>query len=238
VDSEKARGEPETKKQQAMNMQLARRPQKVQKRKRTTVMALPVKRARLDSRYGVAPNPGPELKNTDNSWTFTLTSTGVWSTISFLTPLAQSLTASSARIGRSVNLKSLLLRWSFTAPREGRIAVIYDREPEGALPGITEIFNNSAIGSINDLMNLDNSDRFEVICDVYINQSQGLNSGSPSGKVFRKLNHKQKWQSLGTTGVIANCQTGTLLMMVCQNNGTATPDGTFNIESRVRYTDA
>jgi len=173
----------------------------------------------------------PELKDVAGLQALTSAAATTWSPLSFIAGIATG-TSAGQRVGRKTLLKSLLVRWntSYASANSARLMVVYDHSPNGVLPLITDILN---INSLNGINNLDNSDRFIILKDFY------LNTQIPDGQLFKAESFFLKWpeglQQVWTaagTGTIADCTTGALYIMAC--GGVAV---TVNTTTRVRYTD-
>lgn len=171
----------------------------------------------------------PEKKNVDIAGSTGNQGPAAWSELDLLNGIASGANPNE-RIGRNVQLKSLLIRWVFSTTAGSnpmRILVVYDREAVQTLPSITEILQTNNFLSP---LALANSDRFVVIADEMINP----NTASPTcGQIYRKLNLPQKFATAGAS--IIDITHGSLFIMSCCNNATTGVGIGYN--SRVRYTD-
>lgn len=122
-----------------------------------------------------------ELKNSDTSAAAQVTnSTGS------MTPLNGNIAAGddvTQRNGRKINLVSSMLRFhSFitdgvsSAPAAFRLALVYDRQPNGTPPTWTDVFQLQTSDSDR---NVSNRDRFTIIYDNYNSAKKGYLSVSP-----------------------------------------------------------
>lgn len=191
--------------------------------------------------------PYIEKKQKDsNATSVTIASlAATWSALTLLNGIASGV-GPDGRLGRRLNMKSLMVRWiHFPQTIAGsfigdiRILVIYDRNPQGALPAITDILS---VDSITGIMNLNNSDRFMVLIDDLPCQTQGRmgSAGSPTlaGKYHRKFNLQSQYDE-SATGGIADITCGAIYFMWCASASTGATNGTtITFSSRVRYTDA
>jgi len=150
------------------------------------------------------------------------------------------------RIGRkysnvAVQLEGLALLTAVAAgPLKYRIMLIYDAQPNGALPAITDVLTASTSRAF---MNLNNRDRFKVICDL--NDVLGLTDIGANAaaadttvknvSVYKKINLETICD--GTTAAIGDIQTGSLLLLTIADLA-AGAAGSFRGAVRVRFTDA
>lgn len=188
---------------------------------------------------GAPTSTGPEWKNIDTS--ATITSTGgppaVFSAVTPLNLIAQGA-GLQQHVGRKVALRKLVMRYNTTSSATiggVRVLIVYDNNPNGVLPAITDILAaNSAIG----LQNLDQSDRFLILADFFPFEDRGLDNTSAIvlGKKVLKFNPPLMMLfNNTTTATITAIQSGAIYLAVC-NAGNATGSG-FTFYSRIRYTD-
>lgn len=124
---------------------------------------------------------------------------------------------------------------------KARVLLLYDSQPNGTLPAITDIFVTSSSLSF---MNLNNRDRFKVICDENVSlggisdtATQAV-AGSPTVynvSVFKKINYETVCD--GTTDDIADINSGSLLLVTIGSSAAGTCF-TFTGAARVRFYDA
>nr|QXP07689.1 MAG: putative capsid protein [Arizlama virus] len=165
------------------------------------------------------------------------------------------------RIGRKITLKSVYIRgfggteWALTSGAPGltlsapsqlhRMMIVFDLQPNGAAPAVTDILVTSSPSS---QLNLNNRDRFKIICDKTwtvgpVTQSAALpavHSGDPQQyviKKYKKLNLEMIFNA-GGAGTIADVNSGALYMVWVGSatSGTNT-DGVATLSTRVRYSD-
>jgi len=128
------------------------------------------------------------------------------------------------------------MRWhtsSVTPDVPIRVLVIYDRNPENALPLITEILQQDDFLSP---MALASGDRFVVLSDVVTPTITGSANGTSTknGEVYRKINLPAVYS--GATGTISDCTQGAVYVMCCFPF-TFTPIAGIGYYTRIRYTD-
>lgn len=177
-----------------------------------------------------------ERKSLDTVTSLAPPLTSSFTAATLLNGLAQG-TGTNERVGRKTTLKSVQLRYTHIPTSGGpdsqvRIAIIYDKQPNGALPAASDIFNQA---NFNSHLNLANSDRFVVIMDEISESSQSSLIGI-SGQRYVKCNLETIYG--GTTNGIASINSGSL-MILAANNADPTIGAVsslfFNV--RIRYTD-
>lgn len=152
----------------------------------------------------------------------------------------------SEHLGRAVEVTSLSWKWSssYAATTAGsspmRLLVVYDRQPNAALPAVTDIVNQDYI---NAHMNLANSKRFLVIVNEEFEgmSIQGPNAFFKTGYVsFRKrFNGTLRTEFNDVNGgTIADITTGSYISLTWQNGGLITAAPIDTLDFRFRYTDA
>lgn len=150
------------------------------------------------------------------------------------------------RIGRKVCWKSILVQGNII--NEGdpstsnlcRFMVVWDTQPNGALPALTDVLTAATSTAP---MNLNNRDRFRVIIDK--RYALGTISTTATQSVSDRttaLIHKYKKINLetifdGTTNAIGDIQTGSLFALTV---GSVAAGTTYeaNVSIRLRFTDA
>lgn len=150
----------------------------------------------------------------------------------------------SEHIGRAVVSHSLMWKWygSYAATTAGsapiRLVIVYDRQPNAALPTTTDVFDQDYIGA---LMNLNNNKRFLSL----VNEEIILSSAGPTA-FFRTgfISFKKRFGSLLPTefnttngGTIADLTTGSFVAFTWQNGNIITANPTSALVTRIRYTD-
>lgn len=181
---------------------------------------------------------GTEKKNIDQTATLATTAAAVNWTLSAVLNATGQGTADNNRVGRKVTNKSWQMIWSaFLAPTttQGcniRICIIYDKQSNGANPGILDIFENDSFYSHKKL---GNADRFTTICDFITDPLSPANNFCVSGKAYRKMGLDTVYQSAG--GAIANIGSGALFLLVSQNGQAAVAAPSVLYNSRTRFID-
>lgn len=184
----------------------------------------------------------PELKFIDVAGSLGVINGTQWSELDFLNPIQTGATASE-RIGRRLQLKSVLFRWNGASLSNGfafRVLIVYDREPNGAIPLITDVLEAN---NFNSPMNLSNANRFVILADELhgnegysyvgsITSSAGLYR---CGKIYKKINLPCGFNALSTLDITSITQGAVFALVGVPANVTTTVGlGYF---SRVRYTD-
>lgn len=178
----------------------------------------------------------PEKKNYDAAGsTGNVAGGNAWSEIDHVNPIPTG-TSGSERIGRKIQMKSVQLRWiSSTTSNNApvRIAIIYDKNPSGSLPIVSDIWGAD---NFNALSVLANSERFIMLADEVHNASFGgsLSGGTQqAGTIFRKINLPSMWSGT-TSGAITSQTEGAVYIM----SSTLGPVGAgIGYYCRIRYTD-
>lgn len=179
-----------------------------------------------------------ELKAIDTS----LTTADVSSTASLLciNPCGQGSDIGQ-RVGRQIVMKSLQIRGFFNpnGANSGDIvfwSVVYDRQPNAALCGWTDVYTTSA--AYPQLRNLNNRKRFKVLGSGYITipATTSIDAKYIPFEFYRKLNHPVEFNATNG-GTIADITTGSLVWMVRATAALGADDVAFNGSSRVRYSD-
>lgn len=134
------------------------------------------------------------------------------------------------RIGRKIQLKSLQVRGYFVASDAtvantmARMIIVYDKQPNGAAPTWANIVTSQNISgttssTVNDMINLDNRDRFEIIrdhvCTLASKNDTATQSYSGSPTIlhlneFIKLGKRETVYNAGTAGTIGDITSGSL----------------------------
>lgn len=162
-------------------------------------------------------------------------------------PIAQG-TDEINRLGRNITTKSVQVRAIFQANTTGvqsvaRMMLVYDRQPNGALPVAADIMSFPGALVAQGYPNQDNRDRFLILMDKaypVIGTSTTANTGLERQYVmkYKKLgNLITNWSSTGTTGVIGGLTTGSILCLLYGDVITGTAAATVNINFRFRFSD-
>lgn len=199
-----------------------------------------------------------ERKFLDTETSMTYLDTGSWGIIKSLNLLAQS-GSTSGRIGAKVCVKSVELIVNINVSQQTladaaidemvvphfAIMLVLDRQPNGALPAITDILKSDALSAYPLI---DNTSRFTIIRRKdfpTVAPNFGLNVAGTAnlvGRVDHPLWHFYKKLNLpirygGTTAVIDNVKTNNLVLCCYQSN-VDNQSSTLFVNARIRYTDA
>lgn len=184
---------------------------------------------------------GPERKVVDTaSATYACNTTG---SVTFISGAAQG-TDFNQMIGRKATLITAQLEGQLAPqdnsvfPTHARVMLIYNEQPNAAVPAITDILTAA---TSNSFMNLNNRDRFKVILDhnvalgqVDTTATQAVADAPTSSVVsyYRKLpNLPVVRNGAATTAAITNYVTGTLLLVTIGDQAAA---GGYNFIGAVR----
>jgi len=203
----------------------------------------------------IAPNGGA------SQGTFTFNTTALFTAINLLT------VGSSAwnRIGRKITMKSLYIQGNFFTtntglqtdiPQFARMIVVYDKQPNGALPAIADLLrdqvnsaSDSNVTSPQSGLNLNNRERFEIIRNLrWVLPTQGT-GGTAAGPVTATadLMHFEEYAKLGnrevhykadsSPGVIGDLATGSLFICTLGNQTSGNEPYAATMSIRLRYSD-
>lgn len=180
----------------------------------------------------------PEQKNVDKlvqaSFTFN-TTTGI---VTLLNGVDDG-TIPTTRIGRRITMSSLTWKFQITmaVTTTGasiiRNLIVYDKQPNGVAPIVTDILS---LNSITGLMNLANSRRFVVLSDKMFN---GIGTAGPQSLEdhgFAKINLETEFND-NSTNDVTSINTGAVFLVQFQDGGLLTATPTNNFYSRIRFTD-
>jgi len=142
------------------------------------------------------------------------------------------------RNGREIKMKSLYLRitGANTVDQEScvRVMLVYDKQPNGNTPAITDVLVSADVNAAN---NLNNKERFITISDkVYTCSTAAKRSWLT--KKYKRLDTSTQYSGTGAT--VASIATGALfLILIPQNlqNGASTGNYTIGYNCRIRFTD-
>lgn len=144
----------------------------------------------------------------------------------------------STRIGSNIRIKTFTLKGFFTdtVPNVVRIILLWDRQCNGATPGVTDILNTATVNSQynSDYVVGQGGSRFEVITD-----RRFVIQPTVSGAIdYQLYNYTWKGDKVvhydGTAGTIADLVSNNLVFLYIDNNTTC--DFFGNI--KVKYVDA
>lgn len=142
------------------------------------------------------------------------------------------------RVGRKCTMRSLFYRFQAISlaganPSQDRIriVIVFDRQFNGTLPAVADIFAPSTdyIG----FQNLNNSERFLVVSDKHFECQAGGAGTVTTGECYVKMSLEEMFKGTGATAL--DIATGALIGYIAAP-GSAT-GFTYNFASRVRFTD-
>jgi len=209
-------------------------------RRSSTARSLP--RAPLATRgfYGPSFRSPAELKVIDTAQaTYELSTTP---TITLLNGVAQG-TEFNTRIGRKITMKSIQIRGYAAivdSPASGslnRVMLIYDTQPNGALPAASDVLNANTATS---MLNLNNRDRFKVLMDKqfalgFYSAGNIASNASFNLKKFKKLNHDVIFS--GSTNLIGVMTSGVIFLLTVGTGVTGTATNKLVASFRIRFSD-
>lgn len=151
------------------------------------------------------------------------------------------------RIGRkstfvAIQLEGILQPSSdLTQPTKCRVLLVYDSQPNGVLPPVSDIFDQATSTAF---MNLDFRDRFKVLHDCNVSLAQTTDTGATLNavgaptvhnlSVYKRINLPTIWS--GTTNAIGDIQTGAFYLVTIGNNA-ATTGYDLVCSTRMRFVD-
>lgn len=148
------------------------------------------------------------------------------------------------RVGAKIMIKSiqvkttLRLQGTTPVPDAIRFMVVYDRQPNGAFPLISDIIsdNISTAPGFHSGVNMSNKDRFHIVRDQYRTLSP---AGSTSVVLSEFIKTKLDVQFKASSGNIGDITTGALyfIVMALQTPSAATYVQMSDLHSRIRYYD-
>lgn len=173
-----------------------------------------------------------------NAVNFDLPANYTWTPLVLINGIAPGSSASQ-RIGRKVNLASILLKvtarikaGSTVGGTPTRVLVVYDKQANAAAPQITDILEADALTSAN---NLANRDRFVTIFDQVLDPVSLNGTFAVMSTFFKKLQLEQIFNA-GPDALIGSITTGSV-WITFSNAGSATFVNEVRYFSRIRYTD-
>lgn len=207
----------------------------------------------------------PELKCVDVNGAGAGVTASLLSTTATVTLLNGLATGAAyfQRVGRSVSLKSLHLRGCILpSGLDGvtgefiRISLVYDRQPNGALPAYADIFQTvdaagNGSNAVFDFTNLNNSERFLILADIPVQfSSTEITGAAHIASASEMQNQMQsllidKYISLDglptnyklDTAVIGAISSGAIYLVTMGSAAAANAGTAFNWSNRIRYSD-
>lgn len=163
------------------------------------------------------------------------------------------------RLGRKIAMKSVRLLGNIIWNGNGavnydffRLMIVYDRQPNGALPALSDILQTvdpagNTSSTVWDHVNLSNRDRFQILRNrMYSVNSHGGSSTFVAGAItdgrwqvdeFVRLKDLETHFNTGVAGTVADMTTGALLLVLVGATAAANNQADLNWTSRVRFTD-
>lgn len=156
------------------------------------------------------------------------------------------------RIGTKINVRSIMMRfrltnstetaggaWS-TQPAHIRYMMVYDRQPNGTFPAITDVLQNNDAGVVThgSSVNIANRDRFAVLLDRNIELSEGESHARWVSEYISCPNLQTQFRS--SAGTIGDITTGSLLFIcfgIIQLGPAFDAGQIQNAQFRIRYAD-
>lgn len=219
-------------------------------------------------RYSI-PNPGAlnisnrtEIKTLDVPLQTDLIST---TAVFTLLNLMEEGTSFFNRVGRKIMMKSIRITGGLALSGLAvinanqdylRVMVVYDRQPNGSAPAISDILQNVDLGGTSSTtsyagLNMNNSERFLVIQDTRLNIPNGyvqsLNEGTASiidyNGTMQNMDRFSKLKGLqthfkGTAGSITDVASGALWLVTFGNIAPGTAPYNLIWNARLRYHDS
>jgi len=194
--------------------------------------------------------PKPELKSVDSManggaydpGNFNFYPIPAAGTVVCLNEIGQG-TALGQYIGTQVSIKSLSIRYSIIlnqdtpAPTSGRVIFLWDKQPQGSPPGTIDILTTANYLSY---LNMDNRDRFVVLCDKQYAMDQSGGHESVQFKVYKKISLPTIFNA-GTAGTVADITSGSLYLLTISENAKGVVPDEYPVvtgSSRIRYDDS
>lgn len=195
--------------------------------------------------YGLYDKRGRSELKTNDIATQTITPIPTAGSITLLNGVAQG-TDYTQRIGRKVEMMSLLMRfWFFPISSASgafgdyvRVIVFYDNQTNAAAPVVGDV---TATGAVLDPLNLNNRDRFTVLCDkTYTFNPVQYTATLPTGgnpvskqlKIYKKMRKEVIYGGTGAT--VGSINSGGLFLYLQSSLGVIQTEYT----SRVRFLDS
>lgn len=182
-----------------------------------------------------------ELKNSDTTANTRIVAAQTTATVQeIFSPDAG--TDPTEHVGRTCKIVSLEyhLQASYAATTAGsspiRLAIVYDRQTNAALPTITDVWDSD---NINTLRNLANRKRFKVLVDQKYEGMSDAGSKTLFEHGYRKFKFPLETDFNQTNGgTIADITTGSVISYVWQNGNIITANPIAVLTTRVRFKDA
>lgn len=164
------------------------------------------------------------------------------------TSVCLNLTAEGAgdanRVGKKITMKSIEWRIGFSneasitvARQPVRCMLIYDEQPNGALPAVTDMLEASSVFSMK---NSDNAQRFTILKDWYVDYNTFGITDTAADRVYVADHGYLPLKGLqtmykGTTAVIGSVATGSLLFFCLGLTASGSTDMNMDARFRLRF---
>ena len=158
---------------------------------------------------------------------------GDWAIISSnLIPTLVQGTGSSQRIGRKIKALGVVLRMDVTAANATNLVLpytvdlIWDTQPNGALPSINSIYGTGASSTRQQLPNPNFNERFIFLKRI---EQTGFNQSSITTTINRSVTMGREVMFDASTGAITDVERGNLLLCACSVDATVDYTGTMRL---------
>jgi len=203
------------------------------------------RRKSFRARYGTKQEMSPEIKFYDVAYN---QGTGTNSTLLMFVPLEGS--DFNQRVGRKVSVTSVHIKGFIAylaASLSGstglntagsdcvHLAVVYDKQTNGAAVQYTDIYTNSGANGPFEFRNVNNLDRFIVLKEWLLKFDTAADL-SQTFEAFIKIKHDVRFNGVNG-GTVADITTGGFFLTWCTTNTTGNLPGNLLAESRVAYKD-
>lgn len=203
------------------------------------------KKRKRDSKGSSLMNPRkPKMQVEKKNWDERLTSQ--IDTVTFTAGVIQNCfrpgynATPQGHIGRKVLAKSLTYRWTVrlndataTTGDALRLVIIHDKQPNGALPAVSQVFVNNDIGSMKTL---DFSKRFTTLVDETYQMINTVDSSSMVMEGYRKINLETEFNQ-GNAQAIADINTGSYFAITWQTGNITSIPIVDTLFIRIRFQD-
>lgn len=201
---------------------------------------------RSSNRYRAQRDVGPEVKFVDTNLSGNLLNAGTLS-IAWVNGTVQG-TGTTQRIGNKIRMTMVQYRLSVAATATElsaanyanatdnvRVALVYDKQSNGANPTVSQIWTTAA-GVFDPFAsrNLDYIDRYAVLADDVINLN-AIRSGAELVERYLKVDLPVRYDA--SAGAVTDVETGGLFVIAYDQNATATNQADLVGRCRVQYVD-
>jgi len=143
------------------------------------------------------------------------------------------------RVGREVTMRSIQFSYVVRANSAGvdqqvRVALVYDRQTNGAAPAFNDVFDFT---NATAARKLENRKRFRILYDrTYVVNAIGEAGSQVARRFYRRLRHPVTFNS-GNTGLVSDIATGSFYLLFLSTQAAGTNAALLDYNTRVRYTD-